>query len=152
MARKLGWKSSGRDGNRHVALPFVVLESVAYRGLGYAARALLIDIAKQYNGLNNGKLVGCSKYLAPLGWVSADTVTRAKRDLLESGLLIETRKGWRPNRAAWYALAWYSLNQSEGLDIDPTQFDRIRGGYRAALIPIPGVVKPKIAPKFGIAA
>ena len=152
MARKLGWKSSGRDGNRHVALPHVVLESVAYRGLGYAARSLLIDVAKQYDSRNNGKLVACQKYLAPLGWVSADTVTRAKRDLLESGLLIETRKGWRPNRAAWYALAWYSLNQSEGLEIDPTKFERIRGGYRAALIPIPGVVKLKIAPKFGIAA
>lgn len=152
MARKAGWKNSGRDGNRHVALPHVVLESHAYRGLGYAARALLIDIAKQYNSSNNGKLVACQKYLAPLGWVSADTVTRAKRDLLNSGLLIETRKGWRPNRAAWYALAWYSLNQREGLDIDPAQFERIRAGYRAVLIPIPGAVKLAIAPKFGIAA
>ena len=48
-----------------------------YRALGYPARALLIDIARQYTGSNNGRLVACARYLKPLGWNSNDTVSRA---------------------------------------------------------------------------
>ncbi|MBI3376591.1 MAG: hypothetical protein HY017_33155 [Betaproteobacteria bacterium] len=113
----------------------------------------MIDIAMQYKGHNNGKLVACAKYLKPLGWTSADTITRAKRDLLNSELLIETRKGRCPNRAAWYALAWYALNQLDGLDINPAHFERMRTAYHrgTSLVPISGVARQATAPNYGVA-
>lgn len=117
------------DGRTFVRLPNVVLQSPGYRMLGHAARALLIDIAMQYGGHNNGKLTACAKYLRPLGWKSNNTVLRALRELQSCGLLIETRKGARPNRAAWFALSWLDLDQGTGLDIDPKQFRR--GAYMA---------------------
>lgn len=152
MARKKGWKTSERDGTQHIALPHVVLQSRSYRSLGYAARALLTDIAMQHKGHNNGKLVASAKYLKPLGWTSSDTITRAKNELLKSGLLIETRIGWRPNRAAWYGLAWYPLQHKEGLEIDPATFEKIRKDYRASLTPAPGAAGRPIAPNVGLAA
>jgi len=152
VGRRSRWKAAGRDGTQHIALPHVVLESRAYRLLGYAARALLLDIAMQHKGHNNGKLVACAKYLRPLGWTSADTITRAKKALLDSNLLIETRKGWRPSRAAWYGLAWYPLQHKEGLEIEPATFERIRRAYRTSLTPIAGVATRTIAPKNGVAA
>jgi hypothetical protein len=118
-----------RDGHRFLALPDVVLESPGYRQAGYPARALLIDIAMQYTGHNNGKLTACAKYLKPKGWTGNNTVVRALRELQACGLLIETRKGARPNRAAWFALSWADLDQGTGLDIDPKYFHR--GAYRA---------------------
>ena len=125
-----------RDGNQFVALPRVVLESPGYRQAGHPARSLLIDIATQYTGHNNGKLVACAKYLAPIGWKSNATMLRAVRQLLACGLLIETRKGARPNKSAWFALSWLDLDQGHGLDIDP-KFYR-RGDYMRPEVLAPG--------------
>lgn len=148
-----------RDGGRFVALPHPVIDSAAYRGLGHVARSLLIDIARQYNRLNNGKLTACMKYLKPLGWNSVATVTRAKAELLASGLLIETRKGGFPNKSAWYMLAWHDLDIAAGLDSDPATYQRARGDYRhavgaglngAGLVPSRGAGGAAIAPSGGI--
>lgn len=116
-----------RDGIAFVALPLVVLESKGYRQASATARALLIDVAMQYGGHNNGKLTACVKYLKPLGWSSNGTILRAMHDLQACGLIVETRKGARPNKAAWFALTWQELDQGVGLDIDPKLFRR--GGY-----------------------
>jgi hypothetical protein len=144
-----------RDGTGFLAIPFVVLDSLAYRDLSHTARSLLFDIARQMNGNNNGKLVACAKYLKPYGWNSNDTVTRARNELLESRLLIETRKGARPNKAAWYAVSWTALKVSSGLDIDPARFQR--GAYREmepcklgkVVVPAAGVATSSIAPRDG---
>jgi hypothetical protein len=151
MSKRYKGNSEKRDGKGFVALPYVVLDSAAYRSVGYPARALLLDIAKQYNGHNNGKLVACAKYLKPLGWKSNDTVSRALRELVAVDLLIETRKGARPNKAAWFALGWYQLDIGEGLDIDVKQYRT--GRYQnAVLTPAGGVVVPLIAPPRGVRA
>lgn len=155
--------SSKRDAGQFVALPYVVIKSAAYRSLNSYARALLIDIAIQYNSRNNGKLVACMKYLRPLGWKSSDTVSMAKRQLLGSGLLIETRKGRFPNTPAWYMLAWHDIDVSEGLDCAPDHYRRIRRGYLpapapspkpAGLQPVPSALRPTppIAPRDGAIA
>jgi hypothetical protein len=147
------WKQSRnkRDGIRFLTLPMVVIDSPAYRAASHVARSLLIDTAKQYTGTNNGKLVCCRKYLRPLGWKSAGVITRARCELVELGLLCETRKGARPNRAGWFALTWQALDITTGLDIDPRQY--ITGAYMrvngASLCPSDGLDKPPIIPSNG---
>jgi hypothetical protein len=118
------WKAdkAKRDGEAFAALPHVVLESPGYRMASHTARSLLIDIAMQYTGSNNGKLTACEKYLKPKGWRSNDTVVRAWRELIDCGLLIETRKGGFPNTSAWFALSWQVLDQAQGLDIDAKRY------------------------------
>jgi hypothetical protein len=149
------WKAQKdkRDGQQFLALPMVVLESPAWRAASHVARSLLVDIAMQHNGHNNGCLVACAKYLQPLGWRSNDTIVRARRELLELGLLEETRKGARPNRAAWYALTWQALDVTDGLEINPKLYRT--GAYReargqiAGLVPAGGAAKVRIAPSGG---
>ncbi len=149
MAKPFKRSKDKRDGDRYVALPHVVIDSPSYRALGHPARSLLIDIARQYTGSNNGRLVACAKYLKPLGWNSNDTVTRALIELKESRLLIETRMGMRPNRAAWFALGWYSLDDGPGMDIDPRTYRT--GGYKIAPLKPPGGVEgARIAPRGGV--
>lgn len=130
-----------RDGVGFLALPFVVIDSPAYRAAGHVARSLLLDIARQFTGKNNGRLSASVAALGPLGWKSHSTITRALHELLSLGLLIETRKGARPNKAAWYALAWRALDVTDGLDIDPKQYRTggyVRYGNGAPLIPLGG--------------
>ena len=151
MAKSYKGSKDKRDGDRYLALPHVVIDSLSFRELGYPARSLLIDIARQYTGSNNGRLVACAKYLKPLGWNSNSTVTRALMELKAAGLLIETRMGMRPNRAAWFALGWYQLDATSGMDIDPRTFRT--GGYKvAALIPRGGVGTVRIVPSAGVSA
>lgn len=120
-------KGRDRDGVRFVALPHTVLNSPAWLALSYSARALLIDMALQFSGANNGKLTLCDKALAPRGWTSSTTVHKAKRELLDAGFLCETRKGQKPNKASWFALTWQSLDWSPEMDIARTGFNR--GAY-----------------------
>ena len=137
MSKSYKRSKDKRDGDRYVALPHVVIDSPSFRALGYAARALLIDISRQYTGSNNGRLVACTRYLKPLGWKSHDTVSRALAEIKDAGLLIETRMGMRPNRAAWFALGWYALDVVDGIDLDPKTYRT--GQYKnAALIPKSG--------------
>ncbi len=120
---------AARDGSRFLALPHVVMDSEAFRNLSGPALRLLLDIARQYDGDNNGRLVACSKYLRTRGWSSEDTASRARKELEASRLIVETRKGMRPNRATWYALTWLSFDWSPDMDLPRNQFQR--GAYVA---------------------
>lgn len=146
---------SKRDSGLFVAIPHDVIDSTAYRQLGYTSRAMLVELARQYSGTNNGRIVACNKYLKPLGWNSHATVTKSLRELLESGLLIQTRLGMRPNRAAWFALAWYQLDVSQGVEMTNREYLNVKSDWKrkdfgAPLIPKTGIGKSRIAPVNGI--
>ena len=89
------WKkgSAKRDGGGFVPMPFSVLNSTAYLSAGAHARMLLMDLAAQYRGDNNGDLCAAWSFMRPRGWRSEATLHKAKRELLDLGLIVETRKG-----------------------------------------------------------
>ena len=138
MARRSRHKDAKdkRDGGTFIAIPRSVIESDAYMGLSAQAKALLIDIFAQYRGDNNGDLCAAWTVMKRRGWKSEETLNNAKKALLRSGLLVETRKGCRPNKCSLYAVTWCTLDYCNGkLDITPQGFPR--GAYRghpAALI------------------
>lgn len=118
-----------RDGGGHVAIPFAVLNGAAYLGLNAHARMLLFDLAAQYRGDNNGDLCMAWKLVRLRGWKSEETLNKAKQDLLGAGLIVETRKGARPNKCSLFALTWYALDDCGGkLDISAQSFPR--GAYK----------------------
>lgn len=116
-----------RDGKQFVLLPYIVLDSFAYRSLSYSARCLLVDICRQFSGSNNGKLVLCEKALKPRGWSSSATVHKGKLELIESNLICQTRQGYKPNKASWFAVTWLPLDWSPQMDITRDGFPR--GAY-----------------------
>jgi hypothetical protein len=99
---------------RFLRLPHAILQSKAYLRLSAYGRQLLIDIAMQYNGKNNGDLAAPWRLMKVRGWKSQDTLNKAKRELLHSRLVVETRMGCRPNKATLYALTWYRLDECAG--------------------------------------
>lgn len=110
----IGSRLDGSDGCAQI--PFCVFDSVEFMGLSHPARSLLIEIVRQYTGNNNGKLLTTGAYLATRGWKSQDVITRAKRELIASGLIYETAKGRPPNKASWYALSWELLDGRPDFD------------------------------------
>lgn len=144
-------KRSASGLGRFVALPHVVIDSPAYRSLSFRARALLVDVARQYDGKNNGSLACTPKYLRPLGWRSNDGITKGLHELLERRLLVETRKGRFPSTAAWYALNWHPLDVLAGLDIDPSQY-RTGAYLDDSIIPATGTRKRRVVPATGTRA
>jgi len=155
-------RGSGRDAGAFVAIPWTVLDSPAYLGLSMHARALLLEVARQYRGDDNGRLLLSRTYLATRGWNSSDMITKAKAELLQAELIFETVKGQRPNKASWYAVTWQNLDRLDGFD---PGVDRafVRGAYRnvgskpatnptrknAVLRPSHGTERPPIGPPHG---
>ena len=147
---------SGRDGGGFVALPWSVLDCLAYGRLSHPARSLLMEIARQFVRDNNGRLLASAAYLSKRGWKSADVITRAKRELIEAGFIHETVKGHRPNKASWYAITWQTLDRLQGYDHGAAEsFER--GAYRnseplkiTGLRPSHGVERQSIAPSHGV--
>jgi hypothetical protein len=131
---------------RFVGIPYWVMYDPAFRAASHRARALLFDVALQYNGKNNGKLVVCDKAMKPLGWKSKDGLQKARQELLGLGLLIETRRGARPSKAAWYALGWRPLEVTDGLDITPRSYVPLGARKIASLTPHGGVAPELVRP------
>lgn len=138
-AKSKRWKDAKdkRDGGAFITLPLSVLNSRAYLDAGPYARMLLIDLFMQYRGDNNGDLCAAWKFMKPRGWRSEATLNKAKRALIELGLIVETRKGARPNKASLYAVTWCALDYCGGkLDMSPSGFTRKAYLLRDPLPPI----------------
>jgi hypothetical protein len=135
-------------------IPWSVLDSKAYLGLSHPARSLLLEVARQDTRSSNGRLLLSSKHLAKRGWKSNDTIHRAKTELLHAGLIYETVKGHRPNKASWYAVTWYRLYPHRGFDVGAVEGFRL-GAYldsdmkNTGLKPSHGVASTPIAPSAG---
>lgn len=109
-------KSFTGDGDRFLRLPHSVIQSNAYQGLSFSAKALLVEIGAQYAGGNNGRLIASRSLLKERGFSSSATLTKAIHELLEAGLIFQTVKGYRPNKASWFAITWQDLNHHVGFD------------------------------------
>lgn len=146
---------TSRDSGPFMALPFVVLDSLAYLSLSHPAKALLLEIARQYVRDNNGRLLASRAYLAKRGWNSADTITRALRELIAAKLIHQTVQGHRPNKASWFAVTWRTLDRLPGYDAGAAEsFER--GAYanqplkNTSLKPSRGTETLKIGPPAGL--
>jgi hypothetical protein len=147
-------KGSGRDGGGFVALPWAVLDSLAYRLLSHPAKSLLLEFARQYVRDNNGRLLASGKFLAKRGWKSADVIQRAKRELIDAEFIYETVKGHRPNKASWYAITWQDLDKHLGYDAGTFEgwrdarsgYEKTKGQRIKSLTPSEGITNSAIIP------
>lgn len=120
MARKSNEKKESFAG-----IPRNVLRSDEYKKLSGNDVKLLLELAYQFRGYNNGDLTTAWAVLVNRGWHSRSTIDRAKKNLLDEGLIVETRCGRFLNpggRCALYALTWLPIDECKGrnLDIKPT--------------------------------
>lgn len=122
-------RHKGHDTSRmsggFIALPWQVVDSPAYMGLSHPAKALLIEIDRQYVKDNNGRLLASRAYLKTRGWKSQDVITRALRELVDAKLIHQTVQGHFPKTASWFAVTWRTLDRIPGYDAGASEtFER----------------------------
>lgn len=105
------------------AIPWNVLDSNAFKGSSDKAKSLLFALMRQHNSKNNGRLQLNKGWLRKQGWTCPESITKSRDELIERGLVVQTRFGGLNMGLSLYALTWYSITDFTGLDI-------ARGGYR----------------------
>ncbi len=117
MARK----TSRRNGHSFLRLIHPMLEHPNFYTLSATTVKLLIDIAGQYRGNNNGDLCATLSVMKKRGWNSNATITKHVKILIEKGFLIKTRQGGR-TKPSLYAITWEPINICGGkLEVQPTK-------------------------------
>jgi hypothetical protein len=89
----------------HVRLYKWLLNSPAYLSLGCPARAVLVEIARVYDGMNNGRLGVSVRNLAQRCHLAPATVCKALVDLQERGFIECVTRG-SFNRKVRHASEW----------------------------------------------
>ena len=137
MSRKK--KAPERAEGSFCVLPHRILDSRAYLGLNFAAKALLMDLVRQLNGYNNGHLQLTTTWLRPRGWSSSDTINKSTKELIDSFLVIKTRQGGLNIGPSQFAVTWLPISNFHGLEINERDYDRGKWTQKEPLPP----TKPK---------
>lgn len=111
-----------RSGHSFLQMPHPLLNSDAFCSLSARAVKMLLDIAVQYKGSNNGDLIASMSFMKARGWNSNDQISKALAELLDRGLIVLTRQGRRPRVASLYAITWRAIDECGGKleEVTPT--------------------------------
>ena len=102
----------GKD-HSFVGIPHFILRSDEFGQLDGNEVKLLLELAKEYKGSNNGDFSAAWSVMKTRGWRSSGTVQAAKDGLLRKGWLICTRHGGS-HRCSLYGITWWSLDECGG--------------------------------------
>ena len=112
--------NKGKEFRSFVGIPHECANHSNFIRLSPYAVKLLIDIAIQYRGNNNGDLTIAYSLMKDRGWRSEATLHKYKRELLHYGWIMLTRQGGK-HKASLYAITWKSVDECKGkLDVKET--------------------------------
>ena len=95
-------------------IPRRVHRSADFRHLNPHALKLLVSLAYQFTGANNGDLTAAWTVMsAQHGFKSPDTLNRMRKELLAANLIYQTRQGGR-GKCSLYALTWMPIDECGG--------------------------------------
>lgn len=127
MARKSKQARPESITGGYSAIPWAVMDSVSFKGASDKAKALLFALMRQHNGNNNGQLHLAKKWLYNQGWTCHENNSKARNELIERGLIMQTKWGGLNMGADLFALTWYDITNYVGLDISAKSYSR--GAY-----------------------
>lgn len=133
MAEKKQKRPVEAIGGLYGAIPHAVMDGVAFKGASYPAKALLFELMRQHSGKNNGHLQLSFSWLQGRGWKSRDVIQRARDELIERGLLIQTRQGGLNIGASRYAVTWLTISNFVGLEIQGKDYHPGAWGFMDTL-------------------
>lgn len=127
MARKNKQARQEYISGGYAAIPWAVLDSNSFKGASEKAKALLFALMRQHNGNNNGHLHLAKKWLYNQGWTCHENNSKARKELIDRGLIVQTKWGGLNMGADLFALTWYDITNYVGLDITAKGYSR--GAY-----------------------
>lgn len=121
MARTRDKIKGRKTSKSFLSLFHVMLDSEEYTRLSPSTVKLIIDIAAQYRGNNNGDLCTAWVFMKKRGWRSKSTLYKAMKEAEESGFILRTRQGGI-NKANLFAITWQPIDECGGkLDVNSTR-------------------------------
>lgn len=126
---------SGKGNGRFIGIPHRVAASPQWCGLSAHEVKLLIDLAFQYTGFNNGNLTAAHSIVGERGWVKS-TLYRTLDSLKNKGFVVVTRQGWKQRgKPTLLALTWQGIDEPpRGIEYD--------AGIKADPVPLNYWYKP----------
>lgn len=126
MARSIEKTKNRKGSGRFAGIPHAVMNHPDFIALAPNAVRLLLEMARQYNGHNNGDLSAAWTLMQKRGFKAEPTLNKALHQLLRSNFLVRTREGrfMNPGRqCALYALSWLNIDECPGkeLELKPTR-------------------------------
>ena len=106
-----------------LALPKAVVIQMQKKNLSTKGYKLLIDLFEQFNGKNNGDLTAAWSIMKEKGWKSSETLSNARKELVNLGFIQLTRQGTlRPRSCSLYAVTWLCIDECGGkLEVKSTR-------------------------------
>ena len=106
-----------KKGISFAGIPRDVVVHRSFKNLGYTARSLLILLAEQYRGKNNGNLTITWSIMSD--WFGSNvTMYKARDELYKSGFIVINAYGGRSGSGTklphLYALTWELIDKLEG--------------------------------------
>ncbi len=99
---------------RFAMLPLDLLTHKSVTTLDHATHRVLVLLASQYHGHNNGAVGLSARQASQLGIKSDNTFYRALKELQLRGLILLTAPASRvPPRPAMFALTWQSIDDTQ---------------------------------------
>lgn len=111
----------GRETNSFAGVPRKVMNSSDFRSLSSSSIRVLLWLAYQYRGKNNGDLSATHTMAAGWGIKAKDTLAKALRELIDKGFIHKTRHGrfMRPGHCCdLYALSWAAVDDCMGKNLE----------------------------------
>ena len=102
----------GKD-HSFLLLTHNMMDSQAWLGLSGSAVKLLLEIARQYNGFNNGDISVPISRMRKRGFNSSDVLSRCKKELIAAGLVTQTRQGGM-HYPSLFSVTWLPINECGG--------------------------------------
>ncbi|MES2979813.1 MAG: hypothetical protein V4731_15435 [Pseudomonadota bacterium] len=121
------------------AIVHSVFECPAFTALSAHACKLLLELAGQYRGDNNGNLTVAWSVVSKRGWRSRTTLWRAKSELIEGGFVYVTRKGRMPSTCELLALTWFPLDVSRKFDHEALAGFEAKAYRKSTPLPMPTI-------------
>lgn len=123
-----------------LGIPHYILDSAEWAALSGNGVKLLLDLACQYRGGNNGNFEATWERLSARGWASKATVQKTLESLEADGWIFKTRQGGRDRRCSLYAVTWWSIDADGDRHCWPNE--RVaRNNWRKSTAPKIGAVK-----------
>lgn len=112
-------KPHKRNKGRFVGIPYNVVRSPQWVSLSDSEARMLMELAFQFNGKNNGNLTLTHSILKDRG-ISNGACGRALKSLQEKGFIVVTRQGWKQRgKPTLVALTWHGLDDPpKGVEYD----------------------------------
>jgi DNA-binding transcriptional regulator YhcF (GntR family) len=115
---KLNRKGRNKWEAKHVRLYDYMLSSKAYLSLTCPARAVLIELARVYDGANNGRLGLSVRTAAQRSRIAQGTARRAFRELMDCGFVECVKAGafsYKARHASEWRLTWWPCDVTGAL-------------------------------------